>query len=40
MFIKFIAQMMRHKIMNFSVYSTQKCQKTDMIDYNPQRLSL
>ena len=38
MFTTFIAQMMRHKITNFLVYLTQKCQKTDMIDYNPQRL--
>ena len=36
MFTKFIAQMMQHKIMNFLVYLTQKCQNTDMIIYCTQ----
>ena len=39
MFTTFIAQIMRHKITNFLVYLTRKCQKTDMIDYNPQGLN-
>ena len=40
MFTTFIAQMMRHKIANILVYLTQKCQNTDVIDYNNPKASI